>query len=199
MEFQYDDKSEGVGSMFIHHHHKLGKFVDSSGEVLELPTFALCPKSVKTGLGRFGEVPAHGMEAGYQFIWDKKAGVPNPDMDKYMAEGFTTAFHCNIYTSKLGTMLWRRYQLLEWNAWYSAMKVAWNAPDFDANKVAVFNYVGSEPTGTYGNYKPNLEFVKWADRPEGFVTFEDNDPFVNPDNTFGGERVEDKKESDIPF
>jgi hypothetical protein len=62
----------------------------------------------------------------------------------------------------------------------------------------VFKYVGSEPVGNYGNYKPNLEFVKWADRPEGFVTVEENDPFVNPDNTFGGKPKEDDT-SDIPF
>ena len=199
MEFQYDDKSEGVGSMFIKHHHKLGKFTDASGEVLELSTFAICPNSVKTGLGRYSEAPAYGMEAGYQFIWDEKTGVPNPEMEKYIKEGFTTAFHCEVYNSELGTMLWQRYQQLEWNVWYRAMKEAWSASDFHKDRVAIFKYVGSEPVGTYGNYKANIEFVKWADRPEGFVSVEDNDPFVNPDNTFGGERIEDKKEPDIPF
>jgi hypothetical protein len=192
MEFQYDDKSEGVGSMYIKHHHKLGKFVDASGEVLELSTFALCPDSVKTGLGRYSQ------EAGYEFIWDEKTGVPNPEMEKYIKDGYTKAFQCNVYTPELGVMLYQRYQLLEWNEWYRAMKVAWSASDFHKDRVAVFKYVGSEPVGNYGNYKPNLEFVKWADRPEGFVTVEDNDPFVNPDNTFGGEPKEDDT-SDIPF
>lgn len=193
MEFQYDDKSEGVGSMYIKHDHKLGKYVDSTGSVLELSTFAMCPSTVQTGLGRYTN------ENGYEYIWDEKTGVPNPDMEKHIKDGYGKAFQCYVFTTELGVMNYKRFTLLEWMSWYAVMKVAWSASDFDINKVAVFKYVGSEPVGKFGNYKPNLEFVKWTARPEDFVVEPEADPFEEPDNTFGGDKKEDQTESDIPF
>jgi len=186
MQFEYDDKSDGLGTMYIKHHHKLGKFVGSDGMALELDSFALCPKSVKTGLGRYTQ------ENGYEFIWDDKTGVPNPDMDNFVKEGYTKAFQCFLYTSKYGVMLWQRFQILEWNEWYNAMKAAHNASDVDVNKVAVFKYAGSEPVGTYGNYKPNLEFVRWSERPPEFVIPDITDPVKD-------EKKDDKPYDDIPF
>lgn len=196
MEFQYDDKSEGIESMYVRHDHKLGKFIDSTGSAIDLSTFAMCPDTVQTGLGRYDE------KEGYQYIWDEVTGVPNPDMEAFVKDGYTKAFECYLYTTELGVMCYRRFTLLEWMSWYDAMKQAWNAPDYNKdaqNKVAVFKHAGSERVGKYNNYRPTLEFVKWADRPASFVVEPEVDPFVEPDNSFGGEKVEDKKEDDIPF
>ena len=87
MQFEYDDKSDGLGTMYIKHHHKLGKFVGSDGMALELDSFALCPKSVKTGCGRYTQ------ENGYEFIWDDNLAISTSRKANIVFSLLCTTYH----------------------------------------------------------------------------------------------------------
>ena len=148
-------------------------------DFVEEEAFLIDPSTIQIGWGNY--------DGSYSWTWDEKPGVraqqPTPDWKR--------AFSVWLYFKHAGPKLWRRFSWGESQGFNDMCGMIWDDIKANPGKCACFKLVGHEEKKfKIGQSQiPKFEFVKWVDKPEGFVVNDvdtvaepakaEADPFTN--------------------
>ena len=113
------------------------------------------------------------MGTGYDFVWDKKFGVPeerpvSTDPKKEYKRAFSAWV---LPQGSSRPLLWQNFSYAESQAFNKILALFWNEKDANADLLPVVKYVGSKKiqVGMGQSSELNFEFAKFAPRAEEFV------------------------------
>ena len=160
----------------------------SEGEI-DLKVFVLDNESMKAGWGKI----APGIAP--QWIWDKKMGLPDPnpggtpeEQDEWQ-RGLSVELYVVDKAKEIDDVFtWATTGKGPIQGLDTIYQEIWKLKDDNPGLLPVLKYTGSEKT-TWRSRIPQFEIVKWVERPDGFVT-------KNEDEVSEPETIPD---DDIPF